>query len=818
MRNKEQQAGGAVDGPAAVEFIRPAGYERPLFRVMEDAEGGTVRTQFALRLSGVSYSTTGTENLNTQNADRHDSMRYVSSLLDGLEESDSIEVLCSTSRKPGRGLKNEWKMTGTAAGASREESMASAAGLFENVSVVLKTMKSEYQFAAVREDKGFGPDWDGYRWSAVIEPATAMISEKGRRSIGFITGEPGGVGLESVLLPMTAGRRVQGYLDSLYCGAPGGLKSVRLSLGVTAFSLTAQQQASLESMLAALRSGGNIVRITDNGKEEWLDKTQAARVVTALEPWVRDPSGYRVSCRVDSDGPVPLNLLSMIGKEIFQACRVPDVEDGMERCGEDGTAVDLSGCFHRGSVPVPLFPSAKVLAESGFRRQYGSGANTGASEGILLGRCGLDARSDSVYYPRGDRAKHCYIIGASGTGKSTLLYHMIMQDIANGEGVTLIDPHGDLYNQVLESVPMDRYGDVVLVNPCDFEYAVGINFLECSPTPFRSVEMNFIINEMIRIFDRLYDLRQTGGPIFEQYMRNALALLMEADRDNATLIDVPLIFEDRDFRKGLIDKCRNQTVKNFWSKQALQAGGEASLSNIAPYITSKLNQFTTNALLRPIIGQPASTINFRTILDEGKILLVNLSKGLLGELDTMLLGMLVIGKIFSSAMGRVSIPVEQRRQMFLYVDEFQNFTTETVSHMLSESRKFGISLTLANQNLSQLSEGHGRANVLNSVLGNVGTMLMFRMGVIDADVMQPYVKPSFGAGDLQELPDFHAIGRMLVHNYPQRPFVFNTMPMNGRGNSRDLPEIIDHLRKRYSRPTSEVERQINARLSQIPGS
>ncbi|MEN6616535.1 MAG: type IV secretory system conjugative DNA transfer family protein [Syntrophorhabdus sp.] len=396
---------------------------------------------------------------------------------------------------------------------------------------------------------------------------------------------------------------------------------------------------------------------------------------------------------------------------------------------------------------------------------------------------------------------------------STLLYNMIMQDIVNGEGVTLIDPHGDLYTEVLGSIPKERYGDVVLVNPCDFEYATGINFLETSKTRYRSVEMNFIINEMMCIFDRLYDLRTTGGPIFEQYMHGALGLIMEADPEGATLMDIPVIFEDDVFRKKLLKKCTNVIIKNFWTKQALKAGGDAALANIAPYITSKLNQFTTNDLLRPIIGQRKSTINFRTILDEGKILLVNLSKGLLGQLDTMLLGMLIIGKIFSSAMSRVAVPKERRRQMFLYIDEFQNFTTDSVSHLLSESRKFGIALTLANQNLAQLSSGFGRNSILDSVLGNVGTVLIFRTGILDSDRMAHYVRPAYTAADLQELPDFHVISRMLAHNVPQKPFVFNTLPVNAKNTSYDLPEIIDHLRKKYSTPSYEVESQIIARYN-----
>ncbi|MCE5256797.1 MAG: type IV secretion system DNA-binding domain-containing protein [Spirochaetaceae bacterium] len=824
MRNPEIRPSEINQGTVK-ELIRHAEGETPLVRVIEDTHTGTAKAQFALRLSGVDYEGDNNNSTSTNNTGPCTSMRYISSILDGLKGSQSIEVLCSVTRKSVGGLQNEWKIVGTASETGKERSIKDAIGLFESVNVVLKTMKSEYQFTAVNDSHEFETDRDNYPWSTTIEPAdNVTVLEKNRRPIGFLVPESVSQEEVSIVLPMQPRKHIQGYLDSLYCGAPARPKNVRLILSIAPIELDTTEQTAIERILNGLKTGRRIVRRTDGGKEEEFEnQTQIAKSIALLEPWAKYPSGYRVHCRVDADKPIPESLLSMIGKDVFHDCRVcvrpTSIADQKEHTAtadekQSVSVINLSGCFHKTAVPVPLFPSAKTLAESGFRRQYGSIARTGTSDGILLGRCGSDAWSDSVCYPRGDRAKHCYIIGASGTGKSTLLYQMIMQDIKNGEGVTLIDPHGDLYTQVLGSIPTERWGDTVIVNPCDFEYAVGINFLECSNSPYQSVEMNFIINEMIRIIDRLYDLKVTGGPMFEAYMRNSIALLLEADQGSATLIDVPRIFEDDNFREALIKRCQNQLVTNFWTKQALRACGDASLSNIAPYITSKLNQFTTNALLRPIIGQPVSTINFRNILDEGKILLVNLSKGLVGELDTQLLGMLIIGKIFSSAMGRIAVPVEERRRMFLYVDEFQNFTTDTVAHLLSESRKFGICLTLANQNLSQLATGHGRNNVLDSVLGNVGTILMFRMGVLDVEKMQPYVKPSFTARDLQELPDFHAIARMLVHNFPQRPFVFNTVAMTEKAHSQNLPEdIMDILRKCYSKPTREVEQEITARLA-----
>ena len=229
----------------------------------------------------------------------------------------------------------------------------------------------------------------------------------------------------------------------------------------------------------------------------------------------------------------------------------------------------------------PLFPRTSLLIECGVEKSYVDASPSSSVDGILVGYSGKQTIARDVRFPESDRSRHCYIVGATGVGKSTLLNNMIFQDIKNGKGVTVIDPHGDLYRQVLEgAIPRTRLRDVILVDPCDFEYSVGINFLECSRSRFRAVEVNYVVNEMIKIFDRLYDLRQTGGPIFEQYMRNALLLLLENESWIATLVDVPRVFEERSFRKFLLKTCTNPLVVSFWKKQAETAGGDASL-NIA---------------------------------------------------------------------------------------------------------------------------------------------------------------------------------------------------------------------------------------------
>ncbi|MCB1970219.1 MAG: TraM recognition domain-containing protein [Geminicoccaceae bacterium] len=278
--------------------------------------------------------------------------------------------------------------------------------------------------------------------------------------------------------------------------------------------------------------------------------------------------------------------------------------------------------------------------------------------------------------------------------------------------------------------------------------------------------MNFVRSEMMRIFERLYNMRECGGPVFELYMRSCLMLLMEA-LPAPTLVDVPRLFEEEAFRRFLLARCHNPVIKGFWENQAARVIGDASLSNIGPYITSKLNSFTGNSLIRPIIGQRRSTIDFRRLMDDGKIVLVNLAKGRLGEVDCRLLGMLLLGKLFLSALGRTRQSVTQRRSMHLYIDECQNFLTDTVGMMLSEARKFGLHLVLSNQSLTQLQDRVTGMDLSTTILTNCDHLLAMRIGVQDAGRLADWFRPVFSEADLARLPD-HCLAARLVGGIPSK--------------------------------------------------
>ncbi|MEK7513046.1 MAG: DUF87 domain-containing protein, partial [Patescibacteria group bacterium] len=328
------------------------------------------------------------------------------------------------------------------------------------------------------------------------------------------------------------------------------------------------------------------------------------------------------------------------------------------------TSEEVASLFH-----FPTSTTSVPRVESLSFKEAPSPPNA-PKEGIVLGENRFRGERRPIRMLAADRLRHLYIIGQTGTGKSVLLNNLSTQDIERGEGVCVIDPNGDLFDDVLRKVPKSRIEDLIIIDPADLERPVGLNMLEYDPR--FPEQKTFIVNEMLSIFNTLYDMKTAGGPIFEQYMRNALLLLMDDPQDAFTLLEVPRVLSDAPFRRRLLAKCRNVVVKDFWEKEAEKASGEAALANTVPYITSKFNTFIANDYVRPIIAQPKSTLNFREMLDRGRIVLVNLSKGKIGDLNSSLLGMVIIGKLTMAAFSRADVPSDRRRDFYLYVDEFQN--------------------------------------------------------------------------------------------------------------------------------------------------
>jgi len=397
------------------------------------------------------------------------------------------------------------------------------------------------------------------------------------------------------------------------------------------------------------------------------------------------------------------------------------------------------------------------------------------NSGVVLGKNVFRGVQTAVYMTKTDRRRHLYVLGQTGTGKSALMENMIYQDIVNGDGVAFIDPHGTAIEKILGVIPDERKDDVIVFDPSDLAHPLGLNMLEFDPR--YPEQKTFVVNELLGIFQKLFSA-ETMGPMFDQYFRNAVLLLLDDyDKEIPTLLDVPKVLTDAAYRRDKLSRETNPIVKRFWEEEAEKAGGEAALANMAPYITSKINGFIANEFLRPIISKKKSAMNFREIMDNKKILLVNLSKGRIGDINANLLGMIIVGKLLMASLSRVDIPNEDdRADFYLYIDEFQNFTTDSIATILAEARKYRLNLIIAHQFIKQLEE-----KIRDAVFGNVGSMAIFRVGADDADFLKNQFEPVFTLQDLLNIDNFNCYLKLLINNQTSQPFNIKT----------DIPRISD---------------------------
>jgi hypothetical protein len=431
-----------------------------------------------------------------------------------------------------------------------------------------------------------------------------------------------------------------------------------------------------------------------------------------------------------------------------------------------------------------------------------------AGEGIVLGINKYGADETKVRFGTSDRLRHCYVIGQTGTGKTSLLKNMIAQDIKNGEGVAFIDPHGNDIEDILASVPPERAQDVIYFDPAYTPRPMGLNMLEYDRN--RPEMKTFVVDEVYGIFRKLYsDVPEAFGPMFEQYYRNSVQLVVEDPDSGSTFLEVPRILSDRAFRELKLSKCNNPVIAQFWRKIAEAAGGEASLENVVPYITSKFDVFLANDIMRPIVAQEKSAFDFRKIMDDKKIFLANLSKGRLGDRNTALLGLVLVSKFLQAAFSRVDARGEYP-VFYLYIDEFQNFATPSISTILSEARKYKLSLVIAHQFIAQLEE-----EIRDAVIGNVGTKASFRIGTTDAEFLAKQFVPIFGEQDLENLPNYNAIMSLLVNGVPARPFTIETERPAARDYSR-IDTMKELSYRTFGRPREDVEKEIRDRYKEEP--
>lgn len=421
--------------------------------------------------------------------------------------------------------------------------------------------------------------------------------------------------------------------------------------------------------------------------------------------------------------------------------------------------------------------------------------------GLLLGLNIYRGVRTEIRIARDDRRRHMYIIGRTGTGKSEFMKGLARQDIEAGEGIAVIDPHGDLIDDLLKYVPKSRAEDVILFEPFDMERPMGLNMLEAKSEE----EKDFAVQEMIEIFYKLFPPEMIG-PMFEHNMRNAMLTLMADQEYPGTIAEIPRMFTDPEFQKYKVGKVRDLVVRSFW-EQEMAKTTEFHKSEMLGYLISKIGRFVENEMMRNIIGQPHSAFDFREVMDSRKILLINLSKGKTGEVNSKLLGLIIVSKLQMAALSRADIPESARRDFYLYIDEFQNFVTDSLATILSEARKYHLNLVMAHQYISQLVHEQN-TKIRDAVFGNAGTTICFRIGVEDAETMAKEFAPVFNEFDVINVDRFNAYVKLMIDGTASRPFNMQTLPLR-EGGSIEVAQAVKKLAKlKYGRPKAQVEAEI----------
>ena len=424
--------------------------------------------------------------------------------------------------------------------------------------------------------------------------------------------------------------------------------------------------------------------------------------------------------------------------------------------------------------------------------------------GIKLGFVDYRGVKNNIFLKEADRRRHLYIIGKSGSGKSVTIANLAIQDILEGKGVGIVDPHGDLIEAILEHIPKERADDVVIFDPSDTERPIGLNMLEAKTAD----QKDFAVQEMIGIFYKLFPPEMIG-PMFEHQMRNVMLTLMADIENPGTIIDIPRMFTDDDYVKQYLEKVTDPVVRAYWEKEMAKTS-DFHKSEMLGYLISKVGRFVGNEMMRNVMGQQKSAFSFREIMDNKKILLVNLAKGKTGEVNAKLLGLIVVAKLQMAAMARADTAEEDRHDFYLYIDEFQNFITDSISTILSEARKYKLDLIIAHQYMGQLTDDKGKSDVRDAVLGNVGTVLSGRIGPDDAEILAKEFAPVFGSYDLLNCPKYSFYTKILIDNQASKPFLMGVYPPV-RGN-RELASAIKELsRLKYGRDKTIVEAEIMER-------
>ena len=523
-----------------------------------------------------------------------------------------------------------------------------------------------------------------------------------------------------------------------------------------------------------------------------------------IDHWLRSPTGYSVDLLIEASGPISGIALGRLTLDF--AGNVPvkmNTIPVQDTCAAIPPVSSAHWLHH--SQPLPgMFPDPRLLSALGVPRLFDSPVNLpSADSGVVVGQTVCGAESGPVHLPDADRTSHLAVLGSSGSGKSTLLLQLIAQDMAatDGRGVGLIDPHGTLYHDVLELVPRHRRNDVICVDVDDAENVASINPLE--GTKLNPQKSSFVANEILSLIDVLFEGQDTSGPVGRGHLRNALQLVAWIPDREGTFLETLRIFEDSDFMDYLLSKCKNRTVLAHF-KKFKGSSGDHGFSNWLPFLIPRLSPFCSSPITRRMLNRPKSTVNIVQAVAQGKILLFNLNTTALGSVEARIFGNLMMNQIFFAAMACGPIQGTSRKPFHLVVDEAASMVSENMLPVWSQARKFGLSLTTANQSVGQLRNRAGASTIADGILANTASKLMFRLGS-DTERLQPYFRSAFTDTDMVVLPVFHAVANIVNHGQPIPPFVMRvTRPTRNELVHATAQECIDASNRANALPMTDV--------------
>jgi hypothetical protein len=588
-------------------------------------------------------------------------------------------------------------------------------------------------------------------------------------------------------------------------------ETVEINIRVHAFSLNDDMCEELHKTLFRVLSGNLVVFHPDSPIASYSSSAELATSAAELvRSWLRHPSGYAVDCVVRSNaslGEVARRRLAadVFGGRPFEMVRRFDLSEPKPLA----QPTLAWACTPEQGVPA-LMPGQLLLPSLAIPRHYPVPAMAPPLLGPLLGTTVCGRRSSVVALPPESRSRHVALFGATGSGKSSLLTQMIAEDIADPQrscGVGLIDPHGDLYQRVLSMIPPERAGDVVLVDTSDIFNTACINPLEgMQDDPLHA---QFIVGEIMYLIEMLFEVKDSSGPMARANLRHLLLLSASHPGRHGTFLDAARILEDTEYSDYMLSKCKDRNVVDYWQKFKQTRGTDHGFGEWIPYLMARLSPFTSSPIMKRLINRPDSTIDLAQAMADKKIVLFNLSKGVLQDIECKILGSLILMKFFSAALGRARVPAEQRAPFHLYVDEFQTFATDSMPRMFSEARKYGLCMTTANQSLGQLNNRWGRSNIAESILANTATKFLFRLGPSDMETLQPYFRPQFDAETMATLPDFHAVACMSHQNRPLPPFVLRAN-LAASNPDKHVPaaDLLNLSRRRYTVPTDQANKEL----------